>query len=68
MDYNPEIAMQQALCIMTDTVVLTLSLRAMVSKDGIFKLGMLALPIAVLTVLSLEKLYMEEMQRKLGEV
>lgn len=53
MDYNPEIAMQQALCIMTDTVVLTLSLRAMVSKDGIVKLGMLALPIAVLTVLSL---------------
>jgi hypothetical protein len=38
---------------MTDTVVLTLSLRAMVSKDGIVKLGMLALPIAVLTVLSL---------------
>lgn len=60
--------MQQALCIMTDTVVLTLSLRAMVNKDGIFKLGMLALPIAVLTVLSLEKLYIEEMQRKLGEV
>lgn len=59
--------MQQALYIMVDTVVLTLALRAMLKKDGIFKLGMLALPIAILTVLSLEKLYMDELQRKLGE-
>lgn len=53
--------MQQALYIMVDTVVLTLALRAMLKKDGIFKLGMLALPIAILTVLSLEKLYMDEL-------
>ena len=54
--------------ILVDTAVLTLSLRYTLKKDGFFKLAMLVLPIAILTVLSLEKLYMEEMQGSLGEI
>ena len=60
--------MQQSMYILVDTAVLTLFLREMLKKDGIFKLVMLVLPIVILTVLSLEKLYMEEMHGSLGEI
>jgi hypothetical protein len=54
--------------VLADAVVLTFFLRAVVARDGLFKPFMLALPIAILSLLSLDHLYLSQSRRTLGEI
>jgi hypothetical protein len=60
--------LRTAVYVTINTIILTFFLRAVLRKDHLFKSFMLALPICLLSVLTMDDLYLSEKKQTLTEI